>query len=393
MATHPRGGARPSGRSQELPFPRAEFDRRLRHVQVLLQADRLDGALLFDPANIYYLTGYQSIGYFTYQALLLPARGAPTLISRKVNQFLARVTPSLGEFIPVEDTEDPMEVSLRALRAGEGPGTLGVEMSAWTLTVPAFERLREQSGWKLVDWSGVVERQRISKSPREVQRIRRAARAAEAGLQAALEVLTPGATENDVAAAMHRASIGAGSEYLGHPPLVASGERSALCFATWRRRRLRRGDVVFLEAAGCVDRYHAILARTAVLGKPARKVRQVAEILIQALEAALAAIRPGVTSGEVDRACRGVIQRAGYGDRFVHRTAYSIGIGFPPDWGEGKTLALRKDDPTVLQPGMTFHVVPTIFEEDFGMGFSETVQVTARGCEVITRFPRQLVAV
>lgn len=186
---------------QELPFPRAEFDRRLRQVQSLLRADRLDGVLLFDPANIYYLTGYQSIGYFTYQALLLPARGSPMLISRKVNQYLAAVTASLGRFIPVEDTQDPIEVSLRALPARRRHGALGVEMSAWYLTVPSFERLREQSGWKLVDWSGVVERQRISKSPVEIQRMRRAARAAEAGLQAALETLAPGATENDVAAA------------------------------------------------------------------------------------------------------------------------------------------------------------------------------------------------
>ena len=113
------------------------------------------------------------------------------------------------------------------------------------------------------------------KSPAELVRIRAAARAAEAGLEAAVETLAPGISENDVAAAMYRASIVAGSEYLGHAPLVASGERSGLCFATWRRRRLKRGDVVFLEAAGCVDRYHAILARTAVLGRASRSLRRI----------------------------------------------------------------------------------------------------------------------
>ncbi len=380
----------------ELPFPRAEFERRLRRVQALLEDDDLAGALLFDPENIYYLTGYQSIGYFTYQALLVPARGAPTLVSRKVNRYLAGTTPLIGRFVPVADTEDPVERTLQALGSRGGRRDrkrLGVETAAWYLTVPVFQRLRRRSGYELEDWSGVVERQRLIKSPLELERMRAAARAAEAGLRAAVEALAPGASENDVAAAMHRGSIEAGSEYLGHAPLVASGERSALCFATWRRRRLRRGDVVFLEAGGCTDRYHAILTRTAVLGRPSAKARRVAETLIRALEAALAAIRPGVPAGEADRACRSVIRRAGFGGRFVHRAAYSVGIGFPPNWSEGKTLSIREGEPTVLRPGMTFHVVPTIFEDGFGMGFSETVHVTDRGCELLTSFPRQLLVV
>ena len=90
---------------------------------------------------------------------------------------------------------------------------------------------------------------------------------------------------------------------------------------------------------------------------------------------------------------RGEIARAGFGNRFLHRTAYSVGIGFPPNWSEGKTLALRPDDGTTLQPGMTFHCVPSIFGGEFGMCFSETVLLTEDGCEVLTDFPRRLFAV
>jgi Xaa-Pro dipeptidase len=379
-------------RGSELPFPPAVLAERMRRVQARLRADRLAGALLFDPENIYYLTGFQSLGYFTYQTLLLPAAGRPTLVSRRVNQYLARATPSLGGFVAIEDTADPVAVTVAALRRLPR-GRLGLETSAWYLTAETYERLRQDAGRELVPWSGVVEGERIVKSPDELARIRAAARAAEAGLEAAVDVLAPGISENDVAAAMHHASIAAGSEYLGHAPLVASGERSGLCFATWRRRRLRRGDVIFLESAGCVDRYHAILARTAVLGRASRPVRRIADTLHRALDAALTAIRPGIAAGAVDWACRGILERAGLGRRFAHRTGYAVGIGFPPNWSEGKTLALRPGEPTPLQPGMTFHVVPTVFDGGIGVCLSETVAVTARGVEVITRFPRDLITV
>jgi len=379
--------------STTTPFDMAEIGGRRERAQAELRARGLACALLFDPENIFYLTGYQSIGYFTFQALLLPGTGLPLLISRRVNQYLARQTPALGGFVPIPDTADPVEVTAQALRAavaGPDEGRLGVEKAAWYLTALDFERLSETVPGEVENWSGVVEGQRLIKSPAELDRTARAARAAEAGMAAAIEAVAPGATENDVAAAMHAASIRAGSEYPGHAPLVAAGERSGTCFATWRRRPLADGEVVFLETVGCVDRYHAMLARAVVVGGSRPHHRDAAAVLVEALDAAIDAIRPGASSAAVDEACRGVVERAGYGEDFVHRTGYSVGIGFPPNWSEGKSLALRPGDPTVLEPGMTFHIVPTIFKDEFGMCFSETVRVTANGCEVITRFPRRL---
>ena len=104
-------------------------------------------------------------------------------------------------------------------------------------------------------------------------------------------------------------------------------------------------------------------------------------------------MRPGLTAGEVDSACRDVVERRGLGAYFRHRSAYGIGIGFPPNWSEGHIYAIRPDDPLVLQPGMTFHVIPTLFKKDFGMCFSDSVRITETGCELLTHFPRELFAV
>jgi Xaa-Pro dipeptidase len=113
--------------------------------------------------------------------------------------------------------------------------------------------------------------------------------------------------------------------------------------------------------------------------------------MIRALEAILGAIRPGATSAAVDQAGRQIVEQAGLGKYWLHRTGYSIGVGFPPGWGEGHIFDLKPHDDRRLEAGMTFHLVPLLLIPDTGaMGFSETVLVTRTGCEVLTRIPRRL---
>lgn len=364
---------------------------RLDLVQQEIAARSLGGVLLFDPENIFWLTGFQTIGYFTFQTVFVPASGPPVAISRTVNRDLALAHGVFEDFVAISDTDDPVEVLAGWLERALPPERpIGVETGAWYLTVAHYRRLAARLGNPLEDWAGVIERHRMVKSEEEIDRMRRAARAAEAGLAAAIAAVAPGKTENDVAAAMFAAKIAAGSEYLGHPPLVVAGPTTSLCFAMWRRRPIRRGDVVLLEAAGCVDRYHAMLSRPVVAGQPQRRHEETAEALREVLEVAIAAIRPGVSAAEVDADCRAALDRRGLGRFFRHRAAYGIGIGFPPNWSEGHIYSIRPEDGLILQPNMTFHVIPTVFLEDFGMCFSDSVRVTEEGCEVLTSFERKL---
>ena len=278
-----------------LPFDPAVYEARLTLVQADIADRELGGVLLFDPENIYWLTGYQTIGYFTFQTLFVPRSGPPTVIGRVVNRDLAMAHPTIGRFESILDTADPIDVLQKFLdrESGAQAQPLGLEMRAWYLTVRDYLRLTEQNVQTFVDWSGIIEPNRPVKSPAEIDRMQRAARAAEAGLQAAIDVIRPGKTENDIAAALFQANIAAGSEYLGHPPLVVAGKATSLCFAMWRRREIQSGDVVLLEAAGCVDRYHAILSRPVVVGPPTTAHREAADALQGVLEAAIGAIRRG----------------------------------------------------------------------------------------------------
>ncbi len=381
-------------RPDMLPFPETVYADRLLLVQSEMALRGCDGLLLFNPENMFWLTGYQTIGYFTFQTMYVPRDGKPVIIARIVNRDLALAYSTIGSFEAVVDTDDPLDILCRYLgRALADEATLGLETGSWYLTVRDYKRLEAGLNCTLVDCNGIIEPHRMVKSADELDCIRRACRAAEAGLHAAIGAVAPGRTENDLAAAMFEASISAGSEYLGHPPLVVAGEATALCFAMWRRREIACGDVVLLETAGCIERYHGILSRPVVVGEPTDRHKMATDALHGILETAIEAIEPGLTAGEVDLICRRRAEEKGLGAHFRSRAAYGIGIGFPPNWSEGHIYSIRPDDPLVLQPNMTFHVIPTLFFDDFGMCFSDSVRVTDTGAEVLTDYPRELFVV
>lgn len=371
----------------DLPFPLEQYRRRLETVQAGLAERGIDACLVSIPENIYYLTGFTTTGYYMYQTLILPAEGEPvfvTYLEEKIN-VIRRSWMDRYETYSVVD--DPIDVTVRAI---EGMGledkVLALEEGGYFFPIATYKKLIERfprASWK--DGGGLVEKARLIKSPEEIEYIRRAADAAMAGMTAAIAAIEPGKTENDLAAEVYRATLQAGSEYPGSPPYVVSGERSGLPHGTWEGRELRRGDIVFLEHSGCVKRYSAAMMRNCFLGDPPDVVRRTADIILEGLQKAIDAIRPGVTSGEVDAACRQTILGAGFHD-YTHETGYSIGVAYPPGWNESHIMNLHPDDPTVLEENMVFHLVPSLIIEEMSghVGFSDTVVVTADGCEVLT---------
>jgi Xaa-Pro dipeptidase len=237
-----------------------------------------------------------------------------------------------------------------------------------------------------------VERARVVKSEEEIAMMRRAARIADVATQAGIDAVAAGRTEDELAAEVHRVAILNGSEFMGLPPFVLSGERTCLPHGTWRGRTIRPGDHVYFEVSAAKFRDSAAIMRCVSVGEPNPRVRAMADAVIGGLEAGMAAIKPGVSCEAVDAACRSVIEKAGFGKYFTHRTGYSIGVNFPPDWGEGQILSLRRGEPTRLETNMTFHMVPLcLVYREVGVGFSATVRVTETGCEELTRLPRTLV--
>jgi Xaa-Pro dipeptidase len=378
-----------------LPFSDAEFQRRLDNTRREMAARDLAAFISFTPENIYYLTGHDTPGYYFYQASVVTPNRRPVNVLRRIE-----TTNTLGrswsrQTVGYEDRQDPVEATLGLLHElGVAGKTVGAEADSWFISPKRYHQLQrgiESAGGRLADASRVVEEQRVTKSAEELNHIRAAARAAARAMRAAIGASRAGTTENEVAAAMSAELIRAGSEYAGLPPFITSGPRTSLCHSTWAGRTYVAGDVLNYELPGVVKRYCAALFRSGVVGRPADEVARRGRVVREALERVIEAIKPGATSGEVHDASKSVFRKHGMEHMLGHRTGYSVGINYAPDWGEGQIMSIWDGDERPLRPGMTFHLVPGIYDlARYTIIISETVLVTDTGCEVITDFPRDL---
>ncbi len=377
----------------DLVFPMEEYSRRLDALRRAMAGEGLDGMLVTTPENIAYLTGFDSPGHYWFQALCVPARGEPFAYSRLLETSGIEADTWVELNYGYHDSDDIMAgLALRLLEHGLGGSRVGYEQDCWFFTASQQHRLLyAMQGTDFVDASGTVEELRLIKSEAEVAELKVAAAAACAGMRAGVSAVAVGATENDVAAEILSALVRAGSHWPSIVPFVASGERGAIGHATWKGRRIEAGDTVFLELAGCSNRYHAAMMRTVIAGPADRRIREAFGVVCDAFDLALDTIRPGVPAGEVDRVCRAFIANAGYGESQASRTAYSIGIAVPPDWGEGQILSMKPGENRPLERNMTFHLLPWIQLGDRGgVGCTETIRVTRNGCERLTEFERVL---
>lgn len=376
----------------EAVFPKYEYDRRTRRLQALMRERGYDLLLLTGAENIFYLTGQQTPGYYTFQCLCVPVDGEFFHVIRELEAMNARANTYLADIVGYDDGDDPAVVLGRAIKErGWGNKCIAIDQSSWFLTVNLFNRLRAELG-VLSDGSGLVERLRRVKSRLEIEQMDQASAANDAGMKAGIAATGPGATENDVAAAIMQASIAAGGEYVGMEPFVTTGPRSGIPHTTWRRRRIEHGDVVILETAACYNRYHAARFQTLFVGQAPELAEVMYDACEEALGAALDKLKPGNTCADAHNATQAVIDRRGFTAGFRKRAGYSMGISFAPDWGEGNVLSLYHNVDVELEPGMVFHVPITLREYGrFTVAASETVAITDDGNRILSALPRALI--
>ena len=378
----------------ESAFAAAEYTERVRRARANLVQAGIDVMIVTGPENIFYLTGQQTPGYYTFQALVLPVDGEPMFVIRQLEYFNFIANTFISDASVYLDGDDPVSFLVATIeKKGWSRRRIAIDKRGWFLPISVYEALQGKLG-TIHDAAGLIEKLRAVKSPAEVEKLEFAARYVDAGMRAGMSAVREGASENDLVAAMLHASIGAGSEYMGMEPLVSSGPRTGIPHGTWRRRKLQAGEPAFLEMAASHDRYHAALMRCAWLGKPPAIAEEMEKVCQEALQAALDALRPGEPCEASHNACQAVIDRAGFTDAFKKRTGYSVGISFAPDWGEGAILSLYSGVKTELQPGMSFHIPPALrIYGEFTVGVSETVVITETGYRVLGTLERPLLQI
>ncbi|WP_254761758.1 M24 family metallopeptidase [Natrinema marinum] len=384
-------------------FDEAEYERRVDRTKARLREEDLDAIVVADPANMNYLTGYDGWSFYVHQAVVVtPDRDEPVWIGRGMDANGARATTHLGEDSIRAYSDDhvhsphdlhPMDYVAGVLEELEvADGRIGLEMDASYFTAKSYTRLQQnlpeaefEDATLLVGWV------RIKKSEQELEYMREAARISENAMRAGLDVIEEGVPEYEAAAAIYEQLVTGTEDYGGdYPsivPLMPSGDHTGTPHLTWTDRPFEDGDPVIIELSGCRHRYHSPLARTTFVGDPPDELQETADIVVEGIEAALDTVEPGVTCEEVETAWRETI--AQYGLEKEDRIGYSMGLGYPPDWGE-HTASLRPGDETVLEEDMTFHMIPGIWTDEIGMEISETFHVTDSGAETLADFPRKL---
>lgn len=377
----------------DLPFAMAEYRQRLGRLRERMAAKGWSLFFATTPENMYYLTGFNSRGYYSYQCLLVPVDGEPFMVTRHLDAANVEHQTWMERGYDYRDEDDPIALTVRALKErGLASASIGIELSSWFLTATTYLKLKSALAQaRFEDGSAFVERQRMVKSPAEIEYVRQAAACLTPGMTSAIEATREQALDREIAAAGYQARILAGSEYVASPMYVQTGPGSAIAHNNWDGRRVGRGDVIFYEMGASVKRYHAAIMRTAVIGQPSDIVVRANAAIREGLEASVALMRPGATSDQVDRACRDVMTRRGFEEYHGLRLGYHIGIGYPPTWVGRGTFSLNKGGRDELVAGMVFHVIPSLRIPGVGgLGNSETVLVTDRGPEVLTQLESRL---
>jgi ectoine hydrolase len=382
-------------------FDTSEYEARLRKTRQAMESAGLDVLIVSDPSNMAWLTGYNAWSFYVHQCVVISLSGDLFWFGRGIDASGARLTTFLGpdQIIPYQDiyvqsTElHPMDrLSAVLLSKDWGRSIIGVEMDNYYFSAAAMNSLRNNLGEAgFADATYLVNWQRAVKSETEIRYMRNAARVIEKIYERIMEIAEPGMRKNDLVAEIYHSGIKGTEEHYGdYPaivPLIGSGEEASACHMTWDAGILENDNGMFLELAGTHNRYHCPCSRTLYFGKPPAKYLEVEKVILEGIEKTLEKFKPGNVCGEVAQTFFDILHKYGY--EKDNRCGYSIGLSYPPDWGE-RTMSLRPNDQTELRPGMTFHFMPGLWFDDWGFEITESVLVTENGGECLADVPRKL---
>ncbi|MCR9109121.1 M24 family metallopeptidase [Marivita sp. XM-24bin2] len=384
------------------PFSQNEYDRRIALTRTAMSEAGLDALFVTDPSNQAWLTGYDGWSFYVHQGVLLRMEGEPIWWGRFMDSMGALRTCWMSEdnifgyadsYVQSTVRHPMQELAGRLKEMGLGAAAIGVEMENYYYSAKAHEVfVAEMPDATFADATALVNWQRMIKSQEEIAFIRKAARISERVVETAIDRAAPGVRKNDVVAdIMHAGITGVDDIWGDYPaivPLTPSGLDATAAHLTWNGDPMREGEATFFELSGCYRRYHAPLCRTVFLGTPPKEMLDAEAAQIEGIEVALDAARAGNRTCDIAQALVDVLHK--HGIYREGRCGYPIGLSYPPDWGE-RTASIRIEDKTILQPGMTFHFMPALWMDTWGLETTETILITESGpAEALCNVERKL---
>ena len=385
-----------------MSFSKKEYKERLKKVQSLMQKKGIELLISQDTANINYLTGYDAWSFYYAQCVIVHLNSdEPICFIRAQDAGGAFIKTYLKkENIVIYDEKyihtwpsHPYDALVDLLKKNKWDKlNIGVEMDAHYFTAYCYEKLKNglpnaiiKDSERLVNWVRVI------KSNTEIDFMKKAAIISENAMKTAMDAINPGVRQCDAVAeiqkTLFKGTSDYGGEYASIATLLPTGKGTSASHLTASDEKFVSGEATVVELSGTYKRYHAPMARTVNLGKPDQKKIDAMKATNEALEAGINASRPGNTANDVAEKFWAILDK--YKIKKDSRTGYSIGIGYPPDWGE-HTINISKGDMTILKPNICYHMIAVMQFGDWGVEASESIRITEGGNELLCNFSRDL---
>ncbi len=383
-------------------FTKEEYNNRLKKVQKMMQDKGIELLISHDTNNINYLTGYDAWSFYYAQCAIVHVNAdEPLCFVRDQDAGGAYLKTYLNkENIIVYDEhyihtwpKHPHDYLVEIIKNKKWDKlSIGLEMDAHYFTAFCYQKIRDglpdakiKDSERLVNWA------RLVKSNTEINFMKSAAKISEVGMKKAYEVISPGVRQCDAVGEIQKALFYGtpefGGEYASIATLLPTGKGTSASHLTATQDKFIDGEATIVELSGVYKRYHAPMARTILLGKPDQLKIDTMKKTIEALQAGIDATKPGNTVDHVAQAFWKILDK--YGIEKKSRTGYSIGIGYPPDWGE-HTLNIYKGDMTILEPNICFHMIAVMQFGEWGVEASEAIRVTDQGAELFCNMSKEL---
>tara|TARA_B100001029_G_C15014259_1_gene426269 strand:- start:44 stop:1213 length:1170 start_codon:yes stop_codon:yes gene_type:complete len=383
-------------------FSKEEYKQRLKNVQKSMQDKGIELLISQDTNNMNYLTGYDAWSFYYAQCVIVHVNlDEPLCFVRAQDAGGAFIKTYLKkENIIIYDEKyihvwpiHPYDKLVELIKERKWDNlSIGVEMDSHYYTAYCHQKLLNGlPNAQLKDSERLVNWVRLVKSDKEINLMKIAAEITELGMNTAFEVINPGVRQCDAVAKIYSTLISGtkdhGGDYSSIVPLLPTGKGTSASHLTWSDDKFVDGEASIIEISGSYKKYHCPMARTLLLGKPDQKKIDTMKKTREALEAGIDATKPGNTADDVAQAFWKVLDK--YGIEKKSRTGYSIGIGYPPDWGE-HTLNIQKGDKTILKKNICFHMIAVMQFGDWGVESSESIRVTENGAENFYKFQSEL---
>ena len=363
------------------------FTERIETLRSIGKKAQIDAFLVVSDKNTRYLAGFSALAIERFAGILVPVNAKnPIVIVPKLEESKARERSAFKEIRAYSDSESPAIVVGKAVKElGLERGTFGVEgflpFKFYRMLVGCSSEI------KIKDASTLFSELRIVKSEEELGKIEKAAAIVAEGIKAGIDFIKPGISELNISCQIERVIRDAGGESIPFC-IVLSGPNSALPHGETSKRKVRQTDVVLMDVGAVYDGYYGDLTRTVFVGGAAPKKREIYDVVSESNEKAIASVRPGIAAEKVDATARDVIEKAGYGQNFTHRTGHGLGLDVheEPYICEGNTIALK--------PGMVFTIEPGIYlYGEFGVRIEDNIAVSTTGKRMLSHISKDFTIV